>query len=77
MKSIFDMNPTTPFGEWLLVCMIEYEMSCGDVAKKLHCTRQVVARHVNTGKVTYVWCIAYAQLFNYDPDLLWKKVNEA
>ena len=56
--------------------MIKNKMTCADVARELHTTRQIVAYHVN-GRTTpsYVWVKAYCDIFNDDIEKIWKLVE--
>ena len=72
----FKNDPETKIGAWLLDNMIKNKMTCADVARELHTTRQIVAYHVN-GRTTpsSVWVKAYCDIFNDDVEKIWKLVE--
>jgi DNA-binding XRE family transcriptional regulator len=70
-----DITTDYEFGKWLLDNMLRRGMSCTDVAKALHATRQGVRVHIaGTTKPSYVWVMAYCWLFNEDIEKIWKLV---
>lgn len=70
-------RPKTKFGEWLTLCMAANYMSCEDVANRLHVTRQVIQQHASGHHLSsYVWCIAYASIFDVDQEYLWQLVEQ-
>ena len=74
MRKTTDMKPSTEFGKWLFNNLMRHGLTCQDVAKRLHSTRQGIRNHVN-GKTppSYVWVMAYCTLFNEDPDVIWER----
>lgn len=71
------MEPTTGFGKWLYTKMYERGMSCSDVAKQLHITRQAIRVHLNgEHPPKFPFVVAYCWLFNDDPNRVWKLVEK-
>lgn len=69
------MEPTTRFGKWLYSKMIEREITCSDVARKLRVTRQTVAFHTSGHNLpNYPFVIAYCSILGDDPEYVWKLV---
>lgn len=78
MKQRFGI-PETEVGKWMLENMTRLDLSCVDVANKLHITRQVVAYHVNGHhKPNYPFIMAYCHIFGDidDPEEIWKLTIE-
>jgi hypothetical protein len=73
----FKTKPTTEFGTWLYNQMKARNYSCEGVAMKLRTCRQTVYNHI-VGKTTptYIWIMAYCQIFNNDPNKIWKLVKK-
>lgn len=72
----FTIMPKTEFGKWLYNQMKARNYSCGMVARMLRTTRQAINNHV-IGKVkpSYVWVMAYCQIFNDDPNKVWTMIE--
>lgn len=76
MHHKFDnMRPETEFGNWLYSKMVENDLTCTDVAEKLHVSKQTIAYHTN-GKVcpNYPFVLAYNTIFGDDVDEVWNMV---
>lgn len=73
----FKTMPNTEFGRWLYNRMRVRNYSCGVVARMLRTTRQAIANHVS-GRVkpSYVWVLAYCQIFNGDSNKVWEMVEK-
>ena len=72
-----DMKPNGRFGNWLFENMVKRDMTCVDVAKLLRSTRQNIRRHINgLSRPQYVWVLAYCNLFDDDPEKVWRLVLE-
>lgn len=77
MKKPTKVTPKNKFGEWLISNMIQNNMVCEDVAKRLRTSRQCVWNHINDTKTPiYVWVVAYCSLFDADPEFIWQMVCE-
>ena len=73
----FEKMPDTKFGSWLFSNMKARNYSCTMVAQKLHTTRQAVRNHVvGINKPSYVWIMAYCQIFNCNPDKVWEMITK-
>jgi predicted transcriptional regulator len=73
----FKTTPTTEFGKWLFNHMKVRNYSCGMVARMLRTSRQTVWNHVTgRSKPTYIWVMAYCQIFNDIPNRVWKMLQE-
>lgn len=73
------MNTTTSFGKWLLNEMVDNELTCADVARRLKMTRQSVRNHVvGDVKPSFACVIAYCWLFNCIEKLdnIWNLVTD-
>lgn len=77
MHHKFDnMGPTTDFGKWLYTKMKERDMTCNDVANRLHTTRQTIAFHINgRPNPSYPFVVAYCWMFGDNPDNIWELVE--
>lgn len=74
MNKTADMAPQSEFGRWLHTNMLKNGWTCGDVAERLHTTRQCVRNHINGATPpSYVWVVAYCYLFGDDPNRFWKE----
>ena len=70
-------TPTTEFGKWLFGRMKVRNYSCGMVARMLRTSRQTVWSHITgRSKPAYVYVMAYCQIFNDDPNRIWKMVEK-
>ena len=74
VKIIYSRSkPTTAFGEWMVIQMGLQDMSIGEVAEKLHITRQTVYNHMH-GPVPFPYVLAYCWLFEcvLEPEEIWE-----
>lgn len=68
-----DMVPKTLFGKWLLDRMNEEDINCVQIAEKVYATRQCIRNHINGDvKPSYVWVMAYCQMFGGNPEEIYK-----
>lgn len=77
MRTTEQMVPTTVFGKWLHNNMIVNNLTCGDVAKMLHTTRQTIRNHIaGVCEISYVWVIAYCSIFGDNVNEVWEMVQK-
>lgn len=72
-----NMNPATEFGKWLYSNMIANDMSCTDLAHRLHVTKQTVVYHINgISYPNYPFVLAYCLVLGDDHniDSIWEMV---
>lgn len=71
--------PKTKFQKWLYDNMIYENMTMGDIADLLHCSRQTISYQYKIGKCpSYVNILGYCKIFGYDnPDEIYANLSKS
>lgn len=79
MSKLVKKERLTPFGKWLSTKMVEYDVTCDELAKAMHITRQTVVNHkIEKVNVPYMAVCAYCHVFGGedDPDEIWELLKK-
>lgn len=72
MRSTYKPTGIGRFGSWLADKLEENNLSCGDFAKTLKCSRTIIESHIRElSKPAFVYILAYCQFLGGNPWEVW------